>query len=157
MPEGVRLMPGGSPLRLEDDPDECRFWSRSWVTAMLSLQLATACGDCQSISASPSFILSPCKIQADDFNSPSAACERDEESLPLFQEPLLYLAAVSSGSKVASLGFSVVDGNTAIVLQSELGLAHSIAFLLDMSGKFDLGLVLFIMMAPSSYSLSSKS
>lgn len=140
MPEGVRLMPGGSPLRLEDDPDACRFWGRSWATTMLSLQVAKARGCCRYIFASPSSKLSPSKIRVDGFNSPSASAERDKESLPLFQEPLLYFAAVSSGSKVSSLGFSVVDGSTVIVLLSELKLVRGVAFLLDMSGNFDLGL-----------------
>ena len=39
-------MPDRQLLRLEDDPDVCRFWSRSRVTIMLSLKLVMTLSSC---------------------------------------------------------------------------------------------------------------
>jgi hypothetical protein len=83
-PGGVRLMPDGSLLRLEDDLDACRFWSRSWATAILSLQVVKTRGSCRFMSILPSSKLSLSKIRVDGFNSRSASFKRNKKSLSLF-------------------------------------------------------------------------
>jgi hypothetical protein len=128
IPDGVLLIPDGSPVRLDDDPDVCKLWKRSWVTDTLSLRLLNALGGCQSISSSSSS--SPRSILVDGFDGLKVSWDGEGDNLLPFQNPLLCFIAVSGGSGVSALYFNVVDGNMAIVLLSVLKLWRGVVLFL---------------------------